>query len=135
MKKQFIRLCFGILVCVLFGIAFADEVEVVDVTLTQSKDTTWRFDVTLKHADSGWKHYADEWKIVTRNGEVLGTRTLLHPHVDEQPFTRSLARVKIPSQIKIVHIVAKDTVHGVSSKVAEVALGSGKIKKISLEPD
>jgi hypothetical protein len=135
MKKKFASLCFGILVCMLSGIAFADEVEVVDVTLTQSKDTTWRFDVTLKHADSGWNHYANEWKVVTLDGKVLGTRTLLHPHVDEQPFTRSLAGVEIPSKIKIVHIIAKDTVHGVSSKVAEVELGSGKIKKISLKPD
>ena len=135
MKKKFTCLCFGILVSLLPGIAFTDEVEVVDITLTQSKDTTWRFDVTLKHADSGWKHYANEWKIVTRDGKVLGTRTLLHPHVDEQPFTRSLAGVKIPSKIRIVHIVAKDTVHGVSSKVAEVELESGNIKKITLKPN
>ena len=132
MEKQFTGLCIGLLIYLLSGISFADEVEIVDVKLTQSIDMTWRFDLTLKHADSGWKHYANEWKIVTPEGEILGTRTLLHPHVDEQPFTRSLANVEIPPNIKIIRIIAGDTVHGASSEVLEVQLESKGFKKIKL---
>jgi hypothetical protein len=56
----------------------------------------WRFDVTLTHPDTGWDHYADAWRIETPDGTVLGLRELAHPHVEEQPFTRSLSGVTLP---------------------------------------
>lgn len=46
--------------------------------------------VTLAHPDTGWDHYADGWEVVTGDGTSLGLRVLAHPHVNEQPFTRSL---------------------------------------------
>jgi hypothetical protein len=49
----------------------------------------------LRHGDTGWDDYADGWRIETPAGEVLGTRVLHHPHVEEQPFTRSLGGVEI----------------------------------------
>jgi hypothetical protein len=71
--------------------AGAGEADVVAATLTPVGDGAWRVEVTVQHADSGWDHYADAWEVVAPDGAVLGTRTLLHPHVDEQPFTRSLS--------------------------------------------
>lgn len=53
--------------------------------------------VTLAHPDTGWDHYADGWRIELEDGTVLGTRELLHPHVDEQPFTRSLMVSDLPT--------------------------------------
>ena len=72
----------------------------------------WRFDVTVAHADDGWSHYADAWEIAAPDGAVLGLRELLHPHDDEQPFTRSLSGVVLPEGINGVTIRARDTVHG-----------------------
>ena len=69
-------------------------------------------DVTLRHADSGWDHYANKWDVVGPDGELLGTRVLYHPHVNEQPFTRSLSGVKIPKNITEVTVRAHDLVHG-----------------------
>jgi hypothetical protein len=43
---------------------------------------------------------------------VLGTRVLTHPHVDEQPFTRSLSGVAIPEGFTQVEIAARDLVEG-----------------------
>ena len=43
---------------------------------------------------------------------VLGTRTLLHPHEAEQPFTRSLSGLAIPDAVAAVTIRAHDSVHG-----------------------
>jgi hypothetical protein len=43
---------------------------------------------------------------------LLGTRTLLHPHETEQPFTRSLAGVRIPNEVAEVTVRAHDRVHG-----------------------
>ena len=55
-----------------------------------------RVSVTLAHPDTGWDHYADGWRIETEDGTVIGTRELLHPHVEEQPFTRSLTISDLP---------------------------------------
>ena len=74
----------------------------------------YRFDVTLSHADEGWDHYANQWQVLTADGVLLGTRTLAHPHVDEQPFTRSLSGVKVPKNLGITQVLVRprDSVHG-----------------------
>lgn len=92
---------------------FADAATITDARAVQSGDT-WRFDVTVAHPDTGWDHYADGWEVRTQDGTVLGTRPLAHPHVNEQPFTRSLNRVDIPADIKTVHIYVRDNLTGYS---------------------
>ena len=87
----------------------AGEADVLDVKVFCRPDCT--FNVTVKHTDTGWDHYANGWEIVATDGTVLGTRVLYHPHEQEQPFTRSLSGVSIPDSIKQVSIRAKDSVH------------------------
>lgn len=84
----------------------ADPAEILDVSARQS-GTAWNFSVTLRHADTGWEDYADGWRVETLEGDVLGTRILFHPHVQEQPFTRSLGGVEIPAGTTKVAIRAK----------------------------
>jgi len=103
------------------GEAGAGEVEVVGVKVSGGPDSYY-FSVTLLHADTGWDHYADRWQVLAPDGKVLGTRVLVHPHVDEQPFTRSLSGVKIPPGMKRVHIRAHDMVHGNSPVLYPVEL-------------
>ena len=90
----------------------AGEVQVVDVAVALDGNGTYRFDVSLDHADEGWQHYADRWEVVGPDGSVLATRVLLHPHVGERPFTRSLAGVRIPPTIDRVTVRGHDTAHG-----------------------
>ena len=101
--------------------ALAGEAEIVDAAATKSGET-WTFRVTLAHGDTGWDHYADAWRVLTPEGEVLGTRTLHHPHVEEQPFTRSLSGVAIPDGVTEVMIEAKDSVHGWNDERVAVKL-------------
>jgi len=103
------------------GNAFANSVEIVDAKVEKQR-AEWVFHVTLKHEDAGWDHYADAWRVVTRDGKELGTRTLFHPHVDEQPFTRSLGDVKIPTGETEVYIEAHDKVHGWSKQRFKVKI-------------
>ena len=92
--------------------AVAGSADVVAVKVTSTGSELYRFDVTVRHADTGWEHYADKWEVVAPDGRVLGTRTLLHPHVQEQPFTRSLGGVRIPGDVTQVLIRASDNVDG-----------------------
>lgn len=91
--------------------ALAGEARVVGATATPGAQG-WRFDVAVAHADAGWSHYADAWEVAGPDGAVLGVRELLHPHDDEQPFTRSLSGVAVPEGADHVTIRARDTVHG-----------------------
>lgn len=104
--------------------AAAGEVAVVAATATRH-GAVWRFDVTVAHADRGWDHYADRWDVLAPDGTLLGSRTLLHPHVDEQPFTRSLDDVTIPPGVTAVVIRAHDKVHGPGGREFTLDLPSG----------
>ncbi|WP_422366689.1 hypothetical protein [Pelagibius sp.] len=102
--------------------ALAGEADVIAVEAVQEGDNTWRFSVTVRHADEGWDHYADRWQVVAPDGTVLGTRVLLHPHENEQPFTRSLGGVVIPEGVDQVVVRAHDSVHGDGGAEIQVKL-------------
>lgn len=82
----------------------------------------WRIDVTLKHPDTGWDHYANGWEVLDGDGHRLGYRELMHPHVDEQPFTRSLVNVMLPDGIREVFIRARCSEDGWSGQTYALKL-------------
>ncbi len=100
---------------------YAGEVEILMVDF-ERRGNAWEVSATLRHDDQGWTHYADAWRVVSEEGHVLGTRTLYHPHDDEQPFTRSLGGVVIPGEVKRVYVEAHDKVHGWSRQRVRVDL-------------
>ncbi len=92
--------------------AFADPPVIENATARQASGA-WRFDVTLSHPDTGWDHYADGWRVLDASGGTeLGMRVLYHPHVEEQPFTRSLDGVTVPEGAGSVLIEARCNVDG-----------------------
>ena len=84
---------------------------VTDVAVTATGDR-FRVDATVQSADTGAEKYADAWEVRAPDGTVLAVRELLHPHVDEQPFTRSLTDVEIPAGVRTVTVAARDSVLG-----------------------
>jgi hypothetical protein len=109
---------------VLVQSAFAGEADVVDVQVSGSGGS-YNFSVTVRHADEGWEHFANRWEVVGQDGTVYGTRVLAHPHVDEQPFTRS-GSINIPAGVSTVIVRANDSVHGLGGKEIVVALPVSK---------
>ena len=93
------------------GEATAGKASAVKPTASQGAGGVYSFSATVAHADTGWKHYADKLEVLTPAGTVLGTRILVHPHVDEQSFTCDLGNVKIPAGITSVIVRAWDNVH------------------------
>jgi hypothetical protein len=121
--KPLLTYIMTVFLCLAFAVlGHAGEADVIGVEVKKIGENTYQFSVTVSHADEGWEHYADKWEIISPEGQVLGTRTLLHPHVDEQPFTRSLSGVKIPAGITDVTIRAHDSVHEYGGKVIQVTL-------------
>jgi len=88
----------------LYSAAHGGEADVVEVRVAQTGAGVWRFTVAVRHADTGWDHYADRWDVVGPDGAVLASRVLMHPHVDEQPFKRSLTGVAIPADVDRVRL-------------------------------
>ena len=94
-----------------FAATNAGEADVLDVNVKCTSARVCRFDVTIRHDDDGWEHYANQWEIRSPEDKRLGTRVLQHPHDTEQPFTRSLGDVEIPESITEVTVRARDSRH------------------------
>ena len=110
------------------------DADVLYVQAVQTADSTWTFHVTVRHPDTGWDDYADGWDVLTPDGTVLKpdpdspfTRLLLHPHVDEQPFTRSQSGIVIPPDVTQVRVRAHDLVDGYGGRevVVDLTVPSG----------
>lgn len=106
----------------LMSSVFAGEADVLKVDVKATGPDTFQFFVTVRHDDKGWDHYANKWDVVAPDGTVLATRTLHHPHENEQPFSRSLGGVMIPADISMVRIQAHDSVHGYGGKILTIQL-------------
>ena len=90
----------------------ANDINILAAAIIHQSHGEYLVNVKLEHHDTGWQHYADEWRLVDNKGNILGSRVLQHPHVHEQPFTRSLSNVKLSSELQAVFIEAHDKVHG-----------------------
>jgi len=104
--------------------ALAGEADVLNVDVSCNSDSICRFDVTVKHDDEGWKHFANRWEVLSPDGDILATRVLAHPHDNEQPFTRSLGNVRIPGDLVEVVVRAHDLEHEYGGKKLVVRLPS-----------
>lgn len=113
----------GLILAVLLAAApaRADAPRIVGVAV-QKADIGWRFEVTVDHPDTGWEHFANGWEILDAAGNRLGWRELAHPHVEEQPFTRSLGNVILPDGTTEVFLRASCSVDGWSGQKIRVGI-------------
>ncbi len=116
------------------------DADVVFVRAVQAADGTWTFHVTVEHPDTGWEDYADGWDVVLPDGTILKrntddpfTRLLLHPHVNEQPFTRSQSGLIIPEGVTQVTVRAHDIVDGWGGREITVDLTQAAGEGYSVE--
>lgn len=103
--------------------------DVTFVKATHTGDDKWTFEVTANHPDVGWSDFMDGWDVVLPDGKKIllapkdkFTRVLAHPHVNQQPVTRSQENILIPAGTKTVTVRAHDLADGYGGKVIEVKL-------------
>jgi hypothetical protein len=106
------------------ALAVAGEADVTAAKASREGGGTWRFDVTIRSKDRGWDYYCDRFEVVAPDGRVLGTRILVHPHDDEQPFTRELAGVSIPPGTRRVTVRAAMKPGGAGGEARAVDLAN-----------
>lgn len=100
------RILFSLVIFLFTVKSFASDPEIIEVKAELASVQKYNISVTVKHADTGWDHYANAWRVYSLEGELLGERVLHHPHVNEQPFTRNLLGVHIPAEFSEVLIKA-----------------------------
>lgn len=103
------------------GSAAADAPEILSAKARETA-AGWTVSATIAHPDTGWDHYADGFRVETGDGTVLGMRTLHHPHVEEQPFTRSLGGIAVPAGVDRLLVRARCNVDGWADAAMPVTL-------------
>jgi hypothetical protein len=104
--REIARMAMAIVLAAAATVASAGEADVIAVKVRAAGAQLFGFDVTVRSKDTGWDYYAERFEVVAPDGQVLGTRVLLHPHETEQPFTRELDRVRVPPSITQVTVRA-----------------------------
>lgn len=125
--KNNVKAIFFSVICMVFLLGsyqvLAGDANVLGVKIDPLGERQYRITVTLSHADTGWDHYANAWLVLDENGKMIGERVLHHPHVNEQPFTRSLT-LTIPEPVRLITIKGRDSVHGTAGKMMVIELPS-----------
>lgn len=104
--------------------AEADFPDVVAVAVEPVGDR-FRVSATLCSAYDTPERYADAWRVMTPDGEVLGVRELLHDHAAEQPFTRSLSEpIEVTEDVDTIVVQGRDRVNGWGGQTHDATLPS-----------
>lgn len=99
--------------------------DILDATASEN-DGTWTFDVTVSSPYDTPERYADGWRVLDPDGEVLGEHELGHDHADEQPFTRTQQGVDIPESVDEVTIEGRDQANGYGGDTVTVDIEAAR---------
>ena len=85
-----------------------NNADVVGVT-TSGGGGSATFAVSIRSDETGCQCYADWWEVVGLDGSLIQRRILLHPHENEQPFTRSGDTVQLADDL---YVIIRAHMHG-----------------------
>lgn len=86
--------------------------DVLAVELRPVGDRLYDVAVTLSSPYDTPQRYADGWRVLDPDDDVLGTHTLGHDHAAEQPFTRTQPGLFIPAGVDEVTVEGRDQANG-----------------------
>lgn len=95
--------------------------EVVDAELESSGGgEEYALSVTISSPYDSPRRYADGWRVMDGEGEVLGRHELMHDHANEQPFTRTQTGLEIPEEVEEITVEARDSQNGYGGEIVAV---------------
>lgn len=86
--------------------------DIVEVEVTEEDDGTATLEVTVSSPYDTPERYADGWRVLDQDGQVLGEHMLTHDHAGEQPFTRTQSGVEVPEGTTELTVEGRDQEHG-----------------------
>jgi hypothetical protein len=86
--------------------------DVIGVELRPIGERVYDVAVTISSPYDTPQRYADGWRVLDPDGNVLGQHTLLHDHAAEQPFTRTQRGLHIPEGVSRVTVEGRDLANG-----------------------
>lgn len=106
--------------CALLGIVTTETApeasdrypDVIAVELEHLGERVFDLAVTISSPYDTPERYADGWRVLDPEGNVLGSHTLMHDHASEQPFTRTQRGLVIPAGIAEVTVEGRDQANG-----------------------
>ena len=123
MKQTLAARSIAFIAALLFGgPARAGEADVIGAVAHRTASGVYDLDVTVRSRDTGWDRYADRIEVLAPDGKVLAVRVLEHPHETEQPFTRDVSQVMVPSGIDTITIRARFKPVGFDGAVFSLSL-------------
>ncbi|MGB3685234.1 MAG: hypothetical protein WBG36_06830 [Ornithinimicrobium sp.] len=94
--------------------------DIVAVDLEREDDQTASFSVTVSSPYDTPQRYADGWRVLDQDGEVLGEHSLGHDHASEQPFTRTQSDVTIPEGTTELTVEGRDQENGYGGETVTI---------------
>lgn len=96
------------------GDAAADQKypDILSAELSGPNGTEYDIAVTVSSPYDSPDRYADGWRVLDEDGNVLAEHELAHDHANEQPFTRSRGPFEIPDNVNEITVEGHDQEHG-----------------------
>lgn len=96
--------------------------DILEAELTHESGDEYTIAVTVSSPYDTPERYADGWRVMTTDGEVLAEHDLAHDHANEQPFTRSRGPFVIPSDMQEVVVEGHDQANGYGGETVTIAV-------------
>lgn len=96
--------------------------DILEAELTHESGDKYTIAVTVSSPYDTPERYADGWRVMTTDGDVLAEHDLAHDHANEQPFTRSRGPFTIPSDIQEVVVEGHDQANGYGGETVTIAV-------------
>lgn len=96
--------------------------DIFEAELTRESGDEYTIAVTVSSPYDTPERYADGWRVMTTDGDVLAEHDLAHDHANEQPFTRSRGPFVIPSDIQEVVVEGHDQANGYGGETVTIAV-------------
>lgn len=98
---------------------------VLEAELSPDGDGAYDVAVTIGSEYDSEERYADGWRVLDPDGEVLGEHELTHNHASEQPFTRTQTGLEVPDGVDTVTVEGRDSDHGYGGETVDVEVPAG----------
>lgn len=86
--------------------------DILSAELSGPDGTEYDIAVTVSSPYDSPDRYADGWRVLDEDGNVLAEHELAHDHTNEQPFTRSRGPLVIPEGVAKITVEGHDQEHG-----------------------